>query len=60
MILVILYISAGIYLLLMSTGLIQKKYMATMDRHRRLGMIILGVGLIILGLYTIYYYRGSR
>jgi len=60
MILVILYISAGIYLLLMSTGLIQKKYMATMDRHRRLGMIILGVGLIILGLYTIYYYRGNR
>jgi len=56
MILVILYIGAGIYMLLMVAGLVQRKFVKTMDRHRKLGLAIFGFMLIILGLYNIHYY----
>ncbi len=54
MILVILMGAGGLYLLVMSTGLIHRKFMSTVDRFRRIGMILLGSGFFIL---SIVYYR---
>jgi hypothetical protein len=56
--LIIVYIGAGFYLLAMRFGLLHREYMSKMDDHRRLGLTIFGVGLIILGLYNIHYYYG--
>jgi len=60
MFLIILYIGTGCYLLLMRIGLLHREYMKGVDRHRRSGMTILAIGLIVLGLYNIYYYYGQN
>jgi len=60
MILVILYTGAGLYLLLMLSGLLHRDYMKEVNRNRRRGMMILAIGLILLGLYTTYYYYGKH
>ncbi len=56
MFLVILYIAAGIYFLLMSLNLLHKEYMSRMNRHRRLGLIVMGLGFVILGISQVFYY----
>ncbi|MDH5655720.1 MAG: hypothetical protein OEZ34_07425 [Spirochaetia bacterium] len=56
MILVILYIGAGLYMLLMTFGLVQKEFVKQMDRNRKIGLAVFGVSLIVLGFYNIYYY----
>jgi len=56
MILVILYIGAGAYMLLMVAGLVQKDFVKTMDPNRKLGLSVFGFMLIVLGIYNIYYY----
>ncbi|MCB1305318.1 MAG: hypothetical protein KDK37_13615, partial [Leptospiraceae bacterium] len=44
----------GIYLILMSFGLIHKQYMSDWNRQRKLGLRIMGAGFLIMGLYFGY------
>jgi len=56
MFLIILYIAGGVYFLLMATGLLHREYMSAMGRNRRLGLIVMGAGFVILGISQIFYY----
>ncbi len=60
MILVILYTGAGLYMLLMFFGLIHREYMKTMNRNRRIGLLILALGFLILGVTYSSYYFGDH
>jgi len=51
----IIYCGAGIYVILMALGVIHKEFKARLDRPRRLGIMLLGGGLIVLGLYYGYH-----
>jgi hypothetical protein len=53
---IIIYTGAGLYFLVMATGLIHREYMSTMGRNRRMGLIVMGAGFVILGISQIFYY----
>lgn len=56
MILILLYLIGGLYLVLMSFGLLHRKFVLTMGRNRRLGLFVLGAGFFLLGINFTYYY----
>ncbi len=55
MFLAILYTAGGLYLLLMAAGLLHRAYMKKMQKPQLTGLIVLGGGFLILGLYYSYF-----
>lgn len=56
MILVVLYCGAGIYMLLMAAGLLHRSYVKRMPPPAKIGLILFGAGLLIIGSYYAWYY----
>lgn len=53
---IIIYLSIGIYSLLMSFRIIHKKYMQTWNRSRIIALRITAIGFLILGFYYSWFY----
>ena len=53
---IILYCGGGIYLLLMLAGLIHRDFVRQMNRNQKYGLVAMGGGLLILGLYYVFLY----
>lgn len=51
MFLAILYLGGGIYLMLLSFGVLHRDFGKTLDHWRRMGIRLLAGGLLVLGSY---------
>lgn len=47
MILIVIYIVAGLYFMLMAMGLLHREFVSTMNRARRNGLMVLGAGFFL-------------
>ena len=56
----ILYTGSGIFLLLLAIGVVRPSFVKPLDGARKLGMLVFGFGLLILGLYYGYMVYFSR
>ncbi len=56
MILVIIYCGAGIYMLLMAAGVLHRSYVKKMPAPAKMGLVLFGGGLLVIGSYYAWYY----
>lgn len=60
-IMILIFVGAGIYLFLVSLGFFHQEFQRELDRKRRTAIRIFGIGLLGVGLLNIFYfYQGME